>query len=102
MVLCPQLTLVSFCLVVSASFAQADTLRKACLTHPHKNAGRHLCACLQSTANVTLSERDQRRVAGFIKNPDLSQQVQRAKKYRDAEFWKRFKKFGRLAERRCS
>ena len=64
-------------------------------------ANRSVCNCIQQAADSTLSNRDQRRAAGFFKNPEKAHRVWMSKSKGDDAFWDRYKAFGAQAETLC-
>lgn len=81
--------------------AQAEQIRRACLTS-ERSINPRLCTCIQQAANRTLTSRDQRRAAGFFKDPDEAEKVRMSKRRGDEAFWQRYKAFGAFAASACS
>jgi hypothetical protein len=52
-----------------ASAALAGPIERACNKSDRKAANRSVCNCIQQAADSTLSNRDQRRAAGFSRTP---------------------------------
>ena len=78
------------------------TLEQACLSGPRQTAEqRALCACIQSAANRSLSDSDQRRAAGFFADPQRAQDARQSSRPRDREFWERYRTFVTTAEDMC-
>jgi hypothetical protein len=91
--------------VLSLSFAApafAGPIESACLRSDRKAANRALCGCIQQVADMTLPGADQRRAAGFFRDPDKAQQVKMSKRNNDDAFWDRYKAFGAQAEAYCA
>ncbi len=70
----------------------------ACLDADRKAASRALCGCVQAVANRHLSSRDQKKAAGFFKNPQLAQD---ARQNGSRSFWNTYKKFSNNAAQVC-
>ncbi len=51
---------------------------------------------------MTLRGSDQRKAAGFFKDPERAQKVRMSKADADNDFWKRYKAFGDQAEAYCT
>ncbi|KEO50537.1 hypothetical protein [Thioclava pacifica] len=84
-----------------ATSVSAGPVGNACM-----KAGRAgspaLCGCIQKVADMTLSNRDQRRAAGFFHDPDRAQEVRMSDRQSDSDFWDRYKNFASTAESYCS
>lgn len=89
-------------LAATAPMLQAGPIERACLQSDRAAANRQICGCIQYAANQTLSNSDQRRAAGFFKDPHESQVVRASKSARDNEFWARYRNFGAVAEGLCA
>ena len=85
-------------LLATAAPSFAGPIENACLRSNRKEASRALCGCIQQVADMTLRGGDQRRAAGFFKDPDKAQQVKMSKRDSDDAFWERYKAFGEQAE----
>ena len=85
-----------------ASSAMAGPIQTACLQAGRNAASAGLCSCIQQVADVTLGNSDQRRAAGFFKNPDKAQEVHMSKTRNDDQFWQRYQVFGQQAEMACT
>ena len=90
---------VAVCAVAGA--AQAGAIDKAC-QKSERPGNRALCGCIQQVADMTLSGNDQRRAAGFFKEPDKAQQVRQSDHSSDESFWLRYKAFAETAEALCA
>ena len=81
--------------------AEANPVERACVA-----AGRAeepaLCGCIGAAAELTLSEQDQRRAAGFFADPQSAQDTRMSDRRRDEQFWDRYLVFGQTAEELCS
>jgi hypothetical protein len=84
-----------------ASAALAGPIERACNKSDRDAANRSVCDCIQQAADSTLSNRDQRRAAGFFKNPEKAHRVWMSKTKGDDAFWDRYKAFGAQAETLC-
>ncbi|MFL4468834.1 hypothetical protein ACERZ8_02710 [Tateyamaria armeniaca] len=73
----------------------------ACLQSDRKQANRAQCGCVQAVANQSLAADDQRRGAGFFKNPHQAQEVRTSNRAIDERFWLRWKAFGDSAAQIC-
>jgi hypothetical protein len=92
----------AFILVCGAQAASAGPIQSACLQAGRSAANARLCACIQQVADVTLGNADQRRAAGFFRNPDKAQEVHMSKSRADDAFWDRYRAFGAQAEQTCA
>ena len=73
----------------------------ACMASDRSQASRAQCGCVQAVANQSLAADDQRRGAGFFKNPHLAQEVRTSDRAMDERFWLRWKAFGDSAAQIC-
>ena len=87
-------------ILFSAVSAAAGPIETAC-KRSDRNASRQLCECIQQVADFTLRGTDQRRVAGFFKDPDKAQDVKMSKRGADDAFWDRYQAFSAQAEAYC-
>jgi len=88
---------------ITASSAPAgEMIRKACLKAGRDGATTQLCTCIQSVADLSLKRKDQRKAAGFFKDPHRAQVVRQSDNPRNAAFWQRYKAFGLEAEETCT
>jgi hypothetical protein len=92
----------ALCFPVMLSTAQAGAIERACNNSDRDAANRSVCACIQQVADMSLSNSDQRRAAGFFNNPDKAQDVRLSDTSRDDEFWSRYTAFGEQAEAYCA
>ena len=97
-----QAGLVALGLSFVAQAAQAGPIRSACMQAGRTGANAGLCSCIQQVADVTLGGADQRRAAGFFRDPDKAQDVHMSKSRADDDFWKRYQTFGQQAEMACA
>ena len=81
--------------------ASAGSIERACLKSDRGSGQRHLCGCIQSAANVTLTARDQKLAAGFFANPEKAQEVRTSNRRGDEAFWERYRQFGETAQVYC-
>ena len=86
--------------LLAAGTAHAGAIDSACMKYAGR-ANAATCGCIQQVADSTLSRSDQRRAAGFFKDPDKAHKVWLSKSDRDDEFWERYKNFGATAEAYC-
>ena len=86
--------------IAAPSFA--GPIESACLRSDRKGASRQLCGCIQQVADMTLRSADQRKAAGFFRDPDRAQKVKMSKSKSDDAFWDRYKAFGEQAEAYCA
>lgn len=97
-----RLAIASAALLLTAPFAAAGPIDSACNASSRAAANRALCGCIQQVANMTLSNADQRRAAGFFRNPHQAQEVRMSKSNADNAFWGRYKQFADTAQRYCA
>lgn len=88
--------------LLAPAAAQAGVIEQACLSSERSLGNLRLCGCIQDAANMTLSARDQRRAAGFFKEPDRAQRIRMSDRRADSQFWERYKAFGETAEAFCA
>lgn len=88
-------------ILFSAVSAAAGPIETAC-KRSDRNASRQLCECIQQVADFALTKSDQRRAAGFFKDPDKAHKVWMSKSKSDDAFWDRYKAFGEQAEAYCT
>lgn len=88
-------------MMAAAQAAWAGPIYTACKQSPRSAATPALCSCIQHVADQTLRGGDQRRIAGFFKNPDKAQAAFLSKKRSDDAFWERYQRFGEIAEATC-
>lgn len=81
--------------------ASAGAVERACLSSDRKAANRNLCGCIQQVADLTLSNSDQRKAAGFFKDPQKAQDIRQSDNRSNEAFWKRYKSFGATASDYC-
>jgi hypothetical protein len=84
-----------------ASIAAAGPIDSACMKAGRTDSAA-TCGCIQQVADMTLSNRDQRRAASFFKDPDRAQSVRMSDSKSDNDFWDRYKNFASTAEGYCS
>ena len=89
-------------LALTTPFAVAGPVDSACIRTPRGAQNGALCGCIQQVANMTLSNADQRRAAGFFRDPDQAQTVRMSKSDADNAFWARYKNFAATAEAYCA
>ncbi|SIS67588.1 hypothetical protein [Phaeovulum vinaykumarii] len=86
---------------ISAPAAFAGPIDGACMRAGRANDPA-LCKCIQRAADLTLTRADQRRAAGFFKDPHKAQEVRQSDRASDAAFWRRYRNFGDTAEAYCA
>ncbi len=86
--------------MIGAGTAQAGPIGNACMKA--QNATNAVCGCIDQVADQTMSRSDQRRAAGFFKDPDKAQQVRMSDRPSDEDFWLRYKNFATTAEGYCA
>lgn len=79
----------------------AGPVENACNESGRPGANRALCRCIDAAAGHTLTRSEQRRAAGFFRDPDEAQAVRMSPTRADNEFWARYRAFGDLAEQMC-
>lgn len=82
--------------------AFAGPIERACNQSERRQSNRQLCRCIDSVARHTLTRSEQRRAAGFFRDPDEAQRVRMSPTNRDNEFWARYRAFGDAAARQCN
>lgn len=87
--------------VLASGAAQAGAINSACMKYAGR-ASSATCGCIQQVADSMLSRSDQRRAAGFFKNPDKAQEVRMSPSRSDNDFWARYKAFAQTAESYCA
>ncbi|GAA6182553.1 MULTISPECIES: hypothetical protein [unclassified Shimia] len=86
---------------LTPQFADASTMRRACLRSDRDGATRSMCRCIQKVANQSLSGADQRLAASFIKEPHKAQEIRQSDRRSHEIFWKRYKSFGENVTANC-
>jgi len=81
--------------------AQSGVIERACLTADRSAASVQLCGCIQSVADQTLRNAEQRKAARFFRDPHEAQEVRQSSRQSDRQFWDRYKAFGAAAETYC-
>ena len=74
----------------------------ACRAAGRKQASRERCGCVQAVANQSLIEAEQRRGAGFFKDPHEAQEVRQSDRAKDERFWLRWRAYTDAAEQICT
>ena len=88
-------------LVAGLAPAFAGPIEQACLRSDRQAVNLAACACIEGVAEFTLEPRDQRKVAGFFKDPERAEQARAADGKADEAFWQRYESFGTQAEVYC-
>lgn len=81
--------------------ASAGPIQSACMA-AGRAASPGLCSCIQQVADITLRGADQRKAAGFFRDPEKAQAMRMSKTRADDAFWDRYVIFGQQAEMACS
>lgn len=89
-------------LAAVATTATAGPIEQACLRSDRQAVSLAACSCIQGVADFTLEARDQRKVAGFFKDPERAEKARAADGKSDEAFWDRYESFGSQAEVYCS
>lgn len=89
-------------LAITTPFAVAGPIDNACVRSDRGARNPGLCSCVQQVADMSLSNADQRRAAGFFRNPDQAQLVRMDKSAAANAFWARYKNFAAMAEAYCA
>ncbi|KQI68085.1 arginine transporter [Loktanella sp. 3ANDIMAR09] len=76
-------------------------LGKACMASGRSAANPALCSCVQRTANLNLSGRDQKLAATFFEDPQRAQDTRQSDNAGDEAFWLRYRAFTDTAQRQC-
>lgn len=88
-------------LMAIAPFAAAGPIEQACLRSDREAVSLAACGCIQGVADFTLEGPDQRKVAGFFKDPERAEKARAADGRADEAFWDRYESFGTQAELYC-
>ena len=88
-------------LAAGAPFAAAGPIDQACLRSDRDRVSLAACSCIQGVADFTLGASDQRKVAGFFKDPERAEKARAADGRADEAFWERYESFGTQAELYC-
>ena len=88
-------------LVAGAATAWAGPIEQACLRSDRQAVSLAACSCIQGVADFTLEGRDQRKVAGFFKDPERAEKARAADGRADEAFWDRYESFSTQAELYC-
>ncbi len=89
-------------LLAGTAMLAAGPVETACNRSSRDAANPMLCDCIQQVADMTLTGGDQRRAAGFFKDPEKAHKVWMSKSKSDDLFWDRYKSFGEMAEAYCA
>ncbi len=89
------------CIAAGAVPATAGLIEQACLRSDRQEVSLAACSCIQGVADFTLEDRDQRKVAGFFKDPERAEKARAADGKSDEAFWARYEAFGNQAEVYC-
>ena len=72
--------------IFSAHTAFAGSVQQSCLSAGSSKANYRVCRCIQSSADATLSVKDQSLTAAIIRNPDNVTEVNSSKRRNHARF----------------
>jgi hypothetical protein len=86
---------------VCATSTAAGPIEQACLRSDRQAVSLAACGCIQGVADFTLGNGDQRKVAGFFKDPERAEKARAADGRSDEAFWDRYEAFGSQAELYC-
>ena len=84
-----------------ATSLAAGPIQQACLRSDRNAVSLAACGCIEGVAEFTLSAADQRKVAGFFKDPERAEKARAADGKADEAFWERYESFGSQAELYC-
>lgn len=74
----------------------------ACQAGGRRAASQARCGCVQAVADQALSRSDQRRGAGYFKDPHALQEVRQSDNAGNERFWKAWKAYGQQAAEICA
>ncbi|WP_435139065.1 hypothetical protein [Pseudopelagicola sp. nBUS_19] len=89
-------------LSLSAGFADADELLRACNGSDRQAATKSMCNCIQMVANKSLNNSEQKLAASFFEQPHKAQEIRQSDRSNHETFWLRYKEFGTAVEDSCS
>ena len=87
--------------MAAAGAALAGPIEQACLRSDRTAVSLAACSCIQGVADFTLDGSDQRKVAGFFKDPERAEKARAADGNASDAFWARYEAFGSQAELYC-
>ncbi len=90
-----------FLTAMPAAPVSAGVIERACRQSDRSAATPELCRCIQKVANRSLSFRERRKVAKWIKEPHMAQEVRQSDRRRDEILWERYKAFGERVQEVC-
>lgn len=73
----------------------------ACNSSSRDARNPEICGCAQQTANLELTNADQRRATDFFGDPQAAQDARTSDRARDEAFWTRYRAFLTRFERTC-
>ena len=88
-------------LLGAAHHANAGAIEQACLRSDRQAVNLAACSCIQGVADFTLEPSDQRKVAGFFKDPERAEKARAADSKSAEAFWARYEAFSSQAEVYC-
>ncbi len=92
----------SLIVIVLTAPVKGGVVERACMAAGRAAASPNLCGCIQQVADLTLRNAEQRKAAGFFRDPHKAQQTRQSSRQSDQSFWERYKAFGAAAETYCS
>jgi len=76
-------------------------ISSACMASNRQARSQALCGCIQSVANRTLTGSEQRRAAGFYRDPQEAQDIRQSDNPSHERFWQRYKNYAQTAQGIC-
>ncbi|MEM6564353.1 MAG: hypothetical protein AAF665_07910 [Pseudomonadota bacterium] len=73
----------------------------ACSVHNRGRPEAKQCGCIQSAANLTLSQQEQQRASRFFAEPELLQNIKLSDSPTNERFWYTWANFAETAEKMC-
>ncbi|SLN48743.1 hypothetical protein ROJ8625_02385 [Roseivivax jejudonensis] len=89
----------------SASYATpsfaSGPMKTACLRSDRAQRNSRLCGCIQSVADQSLSNAEQRLAVSFFSDPHRAQEIRQSDRPNHERMWRNYKAFVGRAERSC-
>ena len=76
-------------------------ISKACMASDRKARSRELCGCIQTVADQTLSNGQQRRAVAFYNDPHSAQVIRQSGNSNDERFWEAYSAYSERAKSIC-
>ncbi len=92
----------SIVIIALTAPVQGGVIERACMSGGRDAANPNLCGCIQQVADLTLRNSEQRKAAGFFRDPHRAQEVRQSSRSADRKFWERYRAFGDAAQTYCS